>query len=126
MQPGGSSYPDFEFNSGSYATTTAVTPSNCQSGPDQDLTEIINSIIDFVPDNPAPTSSVATSLAPNPDFNEKIMISAIQQSLMQVENTAAFNNSPPAYSMHNINTQSNQQVIISSLTHLNTLNKILY
>lgn len=108
MQPGGSRYPDYQFDHGSYTTAAAATPSNSQTSSEEDLEKLLNSIIEIEPE---PTMSVATNTAPHSDYTEKCMINEITKSLMQVESTVAFNNSPPAYSMHNINTQSNPQVI---------------
>lgn len=107
MQPSSLRYPDYQFDTGSYATAAAVTPLNCQTGSEEELEKILNGIIEIEPEL---STSIATNTAPNSDYNEKYMINAITKSLMQVESTAGFNNSPPAYSMHNINTQSNSQV----------------
>lgn len=123
MQPPATRAPDFQFDTGSYATSTAATPSQPQSGCDPELSEILNTVIDIVPEYQGnsllgtmmsePSANVATPIQPqnHQDINEKMAINAITKSLMQFENTTGFNNSPPAYSMHNVNTQAGTQVI---------------
>lgn len=121
MQPPATRAQDFQFDTGSYATSTAATPSQPQSGCDPELSEILNTVIDIVPEYQGnllgtimsePSANVATPIQPqnNQDINEKMAINAITKSLMQFENTTVFNNSPPAYSMHNVNSQSGPQV----------------
>lgn len=130
IQPGAARHQDFPFDTASYAATTAVTLTQPQvGGSDPELSELLNTVIDIVPDYqgnlltgiiPEPSTSITAPVPPqNQDFNEKMAINAITKSLMQIESTGAYNSSPPAYSMHNINTQSNQQVIISFHTFYN-------
>lgn len=124
MQPPATRAQDFQFDTGSYATSTAATPSQPQSGCDPELSEILNTVIDIVPEYQGnllgtimsePSANVATPIQPqnHQDINEKMAINAITKSLMQFENTTVFNNSPPAYSMHNVNSQSGPQVDIA-------------
>lgn len=124
MQPPATRTQDFQFDTGSYATSTAATPSHPQSGCDPELSEILNTVIDIVPEYQGnllgtmmsePSANVATPIQPqnHQDINEKMAINAITKSLMQFENTTTFNNSPPAYSMHNVNSQSGPQVVFS-------------
>lgn len=104
---------------GSFATSTAITPAQPALGCDPELSEILNTVIDIVPDYqgnilgmiPEPSVNV-TPIQPQSqqDINEKMAINAITKSLMQFESNAAFNNNPPAYSMQGIGSQSNQQV----------------
>lgn len=113
---------DFHFDTGSYATSTAATPIQPQSGGDTELSDIVNSVIDLLPENYQSSnmlggilpesSSLSTPSQPQnqEDINKDMAINAITKSLMQIESTGAFNSSPPAYSMHNVNTQSGQQV----------------
>lgn len=117
MQPPSSRLQEFQFDTGSYATSTAVTPTQPQLGCDPELSEILNTVIDIVPDYQGnilgmmqePSTNVTPIQPQNQqDINEKMAINAITKSLMQFESTAGFSNSPPAYSMHN--SQSNQQV----------------
>lgn len=121
MQPPATRPQEFQFDTGSYATSTAATPTQPQSGCDPELSEILNTVIDIVPEYPAhllgsimqePSANVTTPIQPqnHQDINEKMAINAITKSLMQIESTTAFNNSPPAYSMHNVNSQSGLQV----------------
>ncbi|XP_059617305.1 nuclear receptor coactivator 2 isoform X2 [Phlebotomus argentipes] len=110
---------DFQVESGSFATSTAVTPSQPHQEWDPELSEILNEVIDIVPDTNYPdndlnnilgtaistidTSSVTSApvQSQQQDLNEKLMINAIQKSLMQFENNTVFNSSPPAYpAMH--------------------------
>ncbi|XP_072762171.1 uncharacterized protein [Anoplolepis gracilipes] len=80
---------------------------------DPDLSEILDQVIDFVPDEPsADTSPIANLLnplipleAPSNVMNEKMAINAIQESLMLCENavnptssTITMPGTPPAYS----------------------------
>lgn len=132
MQPPATRTQDFQFDTGSYATSTAATPSQPQSGCDPELSEILNTVIDIVPEYQGnllgtimsePSANVATPIQPqnHQDINEKMAINAITKSLMQFENTTVFN-SPPAYSMHNVNSQSGTQVFtfIVSLYFINS------
>ncbi|XP_055711682.1 nuclear receptor coactivator 2 isoform X6 [Phlebotomus papatasi] len=119
MQPPVSHPQDFQVESGSFATSTAVTPSQPHQEWDPELSEILNEVIDIVPDTNYPDndlnnilgtaiSTIDTSSVPSApaqsqhqDLNEKLMINAIQKSLMQFENNSVFNSSPPAYpAMH--------------------------
>uniref|UniRef100_A0A1B0CR09 Uncharacterized protein n=1 Tax=Lutzomyia longipalpis TaxID=7200 RepID=A0A1B0CR09_LUTLO len=114
MQPPASHPQDFQVESGSFATSTAVTPSQPHQEWDPELNEILNEVIDIVPDTNYPdndlnnilgtdTSSVTSTpvQSQQQDLNEKLMINAIQKSLMQFENNSVFNSSPPAYpAMH--------------------------
>lgn len=129
MQPPATRTQDFQFDTGSYATSTAATPSQPQSGCDPELSEILNTVIDIVPEYQGnllgtimsePSANIATPIQPqnHQDINEKMAINAITKSLMQFENTTVFNNSPPAYSMHNVNSQSGPQV--RAFTHIHT------
>lgn len=127
MQPPATRTQDFQFDTGSYATSTAATPSQPQSGCDPELSEILNTVIDIVPEYQGnsllgtmmsePSANVATPIQPqnHQDINEKMAINAITKSLMQFENTTVFNSSPPAYSMHNVNTQSPGTQVIGDL-----------
>lgn len=113
MQPPATRQQEFHFDTGSYATSTAITPTQPQSAVDSELNEILNTVIDIVPDYLGMMPEPSVNLTPiqpqsQQDINEKMAINAIRKSLF--ESTAAFNSSPPAYSMHNIATQSNQQV----------------
>lgn len=119
MQPPTSRPQGFQIESGLYATSTAATPAQPISELDTELSDILNTVIDIAPDfsnglilGIQEPLSVATPIQPQQqqDINEKMAINAITKSLMQFESTGAFNNSPPAYSMHNIVSQSNQQV----------------
>lgn len=103
----------------SFETTSAVTPTQPQSSVDPELSEILNTVIDFVPEYPQtmlggiiskPSANVAAPIQPShQEINEKMAISAITESLMQCENTS-FSSALPAYSMHSVNnTQSNLQ-----------------
>lgn len=125
MQPPTSRPQGFQIESGLYATSTAATPAQPQTEYDSELSDILNTVIDIAPDFnnglilggliQEPSSvSLATPIQPQQqqDINEKMAINAITKSLMQFESTGAFNSSPPAYSMHNIVSQSNQQVHI--------------
>ncbi|XP_055684535.1 nuclear receptor coactivator 2 isoform X3 [Lutzomyia longipalpis] len=117
MQSPASHPQDFQVESGSFATSTAVTPSQPHQEWDPELNEILNEVIDIVPDTNYPdndlnnilaistidTSSVTSTpvQSQQQDLNEKLMINAIQKSLMQFENNSVFNSSPPAYpAMH--------------------------
>lgn len=120
MQPTITRQQDFHFDTGSYATSTAATPIQPLSGGDTELSDIVNSVIDLLPDYqgsnmlglPESSSSMSTPSQPQnqEDINKDMAINAITKSLMQIESTGAFNSSPPAYSMHNVNTQSGQPV----------------
>lgn len=120
MQPSASRQQEFPFEPGSFATSTAITPTQPQLGCDPELNEILNTVIDIVPDYhgnilgmiPEQLVNVTPIQQQNQqDINEKMnAINAITKSLMQIESNAAFNNSPPAYSMHNVGSQANQQV----------------
>lgn len=115
---------DFHFDTGSYATSTAATPTQPQIGCDPELSEILNTVIDIVPEYqgnliggiiPEPSMNVATPIQPqiNEKINETLAINEITKSLMQFENTGQFSSTPPAYSMHNVNSQTGQQVEFS-------------
>ncbi|XP_055299540.1 putative uncharacterized protein DDB_G0271606 isoform X25 [Sitodiplosis mosellana] len=103
---------DFHFETGTFATSTAATPIQ-PSGGDTELSDIVNSVIDMFPEyqgnllsgilNPESSPSQPSQ---QPQNQEEMAINAITKSLMQIESTGAFNSSPPAYSMHNVNTQS--------------------
>lgn len=111
MQPSITRPQEFHFDTGSFATSTAATPIQ-PSGGDTELSDIVNSVIDLLPEYQGnmlsgilPESS-STQQSQQPQNQEEMAINAITKSLMQIESTGAFNNSPPAYSMHNVNTQS--------------------
>lgn len=102
---------DFHFDTGSFATSTAATPIQPSVG-DTELSDIVNSVIDLLPEYQGnllsgilPESS-SSQPSQQPQNQEEMAINAITKSLMQIESTGAFNSSPPAYSMHNVNTQS--------------------
>lgn len=107
---------DMHFDTSSFATSTAATP--IQN--DTELSDLVDSVIDLLPVHyqgavllPETSSSMSTPNQPQnqEDINKDMAINAITKSLMQIESTGVFNNSPPAYSMHNVNnTQSGQQV----------------
>lgn len=103
----------------SFDTTSAVTPAQPISSTDPELSEILNSVIEISPDF---TTTILGGIISKPSTNvatptqgshqdESMAIDAITQSLMQCEKTT-FNSTLPAYSMHNVNTntQSNHQV----------------
>lgn len=112
----------FPIDSGIYATSTAATPTQPQMEFDSELSDILNTVIDIVPDysnglnnmlgNIIQEQSSVTPTQPQQqqDLNEKMAINAITKSLMQFESSVVYNTSPPAYSMHGVVTQSNQQV----------------
>lgn len=115
MQPPIPRPQDFNFD-----TSTAATPIQPQSGGDTELSDIVNSVIDLLPEYQGnsfsgilteTSSSMSTPTQPQSqeDINKDMAINAITKSLMQIESTA-YSSSPPAYSMHNVNTQSGQQV----------------
>lgn len=103
---------DFPFD-----TTSAVTPTQPQSSADPELSEILNTVIDFVPEySPAMLSGITSKPSTNVTTpiqathqDESMAIDAITQSLMQCEKTS-FSSALPAYSIHNVNTQSNHPV----------------
>lgn len=113
MQPPITRPQDFHFETGSFQTTTAATPIQ-PSVSDAELSDIVNSVIDLLPDYQVTESSSNLSVPSQPqnqeDINKDMAINAITKSLMQIESTGAFNSSPPAYSMPNVNTQSGQSV----------------
>lgn len=126
MQPSITRQQDFHFDTGSFATSTAATPIQPQSGGDTELSDIVNSVIDLLPEyqgsnmlggilpESSSTMSTPSSQPQNQeDINKDMAINAITKSLMQIESTGAFNNSPPAYSMHNVNTQPSQSVSLT-------------
>ncbi|XP_055377198.1 putative uncharacterized protein DDB_G0271606 isoform X2 [Condylostylus longicornis] len=86
--------------------TSSTPTSNTEVDPE--LSEILNDVIDIVPEPFMEQSSVSTTPTPsNQDINEKMAINIIQRSLMQMDQQ--FNN-PPAYSqLQQINQQNNQQ-----------------
>lgn len=111
MQPSITRPQDFHFDS--FTTSTAATPIQ-PSGGDTELSDIVNSVIDLLPDyqgtnmlsNILPETS-SSQPSQQPQNQEEMAINAITKSLMQIESqTGAFNSSPPAYSMHNVNTTS--------------------
>lgn len=111
MQPAITRPSDFHFDTGSFATSTAATPIQPSAG-DTELSDIVNSVIDLLPEY---QGNILTGILPEssssqqsqqPQNQEEMAINAITKSLMQIESTGAFNNSPPAYSMHNVNTTS--------------------
>lgn len=123
MNPPITRHQDMHFDTSSFATSTAATP--IQN--DTELSDIVNIAIDLLPDYqgtmllPETSSSMSTPNQPQnqEDINKDIAINAITKSLMQIESTGVFNNSPPAYSMHNVNnTQSGQQVSFHSFISL--------
>lgn len=123
MHPPATRLQEFPFETGSYAPSAAITPTQQALGCDPELNEILNTVIDIVPDYqgnilgmmPEPSVNVTPIQPQNQqDINEKMAINAITKSLMQFESSAAFNNSPPAYSMHNIGSQPNQQVQLTT------------
>lgn len=109
---------DFQFDTGSFATSTAVTP--IQPSGDAELSDILNSVIDQLPDYQEndnilsgilPQTTSLSQPSQQPHNQEQMAINAITKSLMQIESTGVFNSSPPAYSMHNVNTQSQVNTI---------------
>lgn len=111
MQPAITRPQEFHFDTGSFATSTAATPIQPSAG-DTELSDIVNSVIDLLPEYQGnilagilPESS-SSQQSQQPQNQEEMAINAITKSLMQIESTGAFNSSPPAYSMHNVNTQS--------------------
>lgn len=111
MQPSITRPQDFHFDTGSFATSTAATPIQ-PSVNDTELSDLVNSVIDLLPEY---QGNMLSSILPEtsssqpsqqPQNQEEMAINAITKSLMQIESTGAFNSSPPAYSMHNVNTQS--------------------
>lgn len=115
MQPSITRPPDFHFDTGSFATSTAATPIQPSTVGDAELSDILNSVIDSFPEyqgNESILSGIlpqtsSTQPSQQPQNQEELAINAITKSLMQIESTGAFNSSPPAYSMHNVNnTQS--------------------
>lgn len=111
MQPAITRPQEFHFDTGSYATSTAATPIQPSVG-DTELSDIVNSVIDLLPEYQGnllsgilPESS-SSQPSQQPQNQEEMAINAITKSLMQIESTGVFNSSPPAYSMHNVNTQS--------------------
>lgn len=107
MQPSITRPQEFHFDTGSFATSTAATPIQ-PSGGDTELSDIVNSVIDLLPEYQ--DNSMLTGILPEtsqqPQNQEELAINAITKSLMQIESTGQFNSSPPAYSMHNVNTTS--------------------
>lgn len=77
---------------------------------DSELSDLVDSMIEWLPDIDGNPSNQQQSLE---DVNKDIAINAITKSLMDIESATASYNSPPAYPMHNVanvNTQSGQQV----------------
>lgn len=58
MQPPVSHPQDFQVESGSFATSTAVTPSQPHQEWDPELSEILNEVIDIVPDTNYPDNDL--------------------------------------------------------------------
>lgn len=103
---------DFHFETGSYATSTAATPIQPSAG-DPELSDLVNSVIDWLPEvqgniltSIMPETSSSIQPSEQPQNQKEMAIDAITKSLMQIESSGAFNSSPPAYSMHNVNTSS--------------------
>lgn len=130
MHPPTSRPQGFPADTGLYATSTAATPAQPHvDAHDSELSEILNTVIEIAPDyNGAGANGInilqmmeqQQSVSQPPvqqqqnDFNEKMAISAITQSLMQFEQTKTYNISPPAYpSINGLTSQSNQQVRFS-------------
>lgn len=114
MQPSITRPQDFHFDS--FTTSTAATPIQ-PSGGDTELSDIVNSVIDLLPEYQG--TNLLSGILPEtsssqpsqqPQNQEEMAINAITKSLMQIESTGAFNSSPPAYSMHNVNTSSQVSV----------------
>lgn len=110
MQPSITRPQDFHFETGSFATSTAATPIQPSAG-DPELSDLVNSVIDWLPEDQVLTSilpETSSSIQPSqqPQNQKEMAIDAITKSLMQIESSGAFNSSPPAYSMHNVNTTS--------------------
>lgn len=135
MHPPSTRQQEFPFEAGSYAPSPAITPTQPALGCDPELNEILNTVIDIVPDYqgnmlgmlPEPSVNVTPIQPQNQqDMNEKMAINAITKSLMQFESNAAFNNSPPAYSMHNIGSQPNQQVHFMTIPNLLSYIRFIY
>lgn len=101
------------FDTGAFATSTATTPVQPSGGGDAELADIVNSVIDLLPEYPGNNmlggilqESSSSQPSQQPQNQEEMAINAITKSLMQIESTGVFNSSPPAYSMHNVNTTS--------------------
>lgn len=112
MQPSITRPQDFHFDTGSFATSTAATPIQPSAG-DPELSDLVNSVIDWLPEDQGniltsilPETSSSIQPSQQPQNQKEMAIDAITKSLMQIESSGAFNSSPPAYSMHNVNTSS--------------------
>lgn len=112
MQPSITRPQDFHFETGSFATSTAATPIQPSAG-DPELSDLVNSVIDWLPEDQGnilasilPETSSSIQPSQQPQNQKEMAIDAITKSLMQIESSGAFNSSPPAYSMHNVNTTS--------------------
>lgn len=112
MQPSITRPQDFHFETGSFATSTAATPIQPSVG-DPELSDLVNSVIDWLPEvqgniltSMIPETSSSIQPSEQPQNQKEMAIDAITKSLMQIESSGAFNSSPPAYSMHNVNTSS--------------------
>lgn len=102
---------DFPFETTvPFATSTAISPAQPTLGNDPELSELLNDVIDIVPDYQAsmlgmiPEPSVnATPIQPENQqvIDKKMAINAITKSLMQFE-TTAYSNNPPAYPMQQV------------------------